>query len=69
MAEVEDVANGKPERMQTEEQKQAAVVIQRHYRGHRERRQLQGMGLDASARWAEVGTFFLGLCCYEMLVC
>jgi len=37
------------------EQKQAAEMIQRNYRGYRERRQLQGMGLDASTRWAEVG--------------
>ncbi|KAG9188775.1 hypothetical protein G6011_07480 [Alternaria panax] len=37
----------------TDEQQQAAQLIQRNYRGYRERRQLQGMGLDASARWAE----------------
>jgi hypothetical protein len=36
------------------EQKQAAELIQRNYRGYRSRRQLQGMGLDPSARWAEV---------------
>ncbi|KAI4948678.1 hypothetical protein J4E86_008026 [Alternaria arbusti] len=36
-----------------QEQAQAAQMIQRNYRGYRERRQLQGMGLDASARWAE----------------
>ena len=35
-------------------QQQAAQMIQRNYRGYRERRQLQGIGLDASARWAEV---------------
>ncbi|KZM18592.1 hypothetical protein ST47_g10263 [Ascochyta rabiei] len=35
------------------EQQQAAQMIQRNYRGYRERRQLQGIGLDASARWAE----------------
>ncbi|KAF3001325.1 hypothetical protein E8E13_005533 [Curvularia kusanoi] len=34
-------------------QQQAAQMIQRNYRGYRERRQLQGIGLDASARWAE----------------
>lgn len=38
------------------EQQQAAQMIQRNYRGYRERRQLQGIGLDASARWAEVHT-------------
>ena len=36
------------------EEEQAAQLIQRNYRGYRTRRQLQGMGLDASARWAEV---------------
>jgi hypothetical protein len=35
-------------------QQHAAQMIQRNYRGYRERRQLQGIGLDASARWAEV---------------
>ena len=32
----------------------AARVLQRTYRGHRERRQLRGMGLDPSTRWTEV---------------
>jgi hypothetical protein len=32
----------------------AAQMIQRNYRGYRERRQLAGMGLDANARWSEV---------------
>lgn len=36
------------------EQEEAAVKVQRVYRGYRERRQLKGIGLDASARWAEV---------------
>ena len=35
-------------------QQQAAELIQRNYRGYRSRRQLQGMGLDPNARWAEV---------------
>ncbi|KAJ4296263.1 hypothetical protein N0V90_006308 [Kalmusia sp. IMI 367209] len=35
------------------EQEQAAQLIQKNYRGYRERRQLQGMGLDASSRWSE----------------
>jgi hypothetical protein len=39
------------------EQERAAQVIQRNYRGYRTRRQLNGMGLDASMRWAEVGCF------------
>lgn len=37
------------------QQEHAAQMIQRNYRGYRERRQLQGIGLDANARWAEVG--------------
>jgi hypothetical protein len=57
MAEVQDVATGKSHKLEAEQQKQAATMIQRNYRGYRERRQLQGMGLDASARWAEVGIF------------
>lgn len=32
---------------------QAAQLIQRNYRGYRERRQLKGWGLDASSRWSE----------------
>lgn len=54
MVSAHDVAARKSD-MGTDEQKQAAQMIQRNYRGYRERRQLQGMGLDASARWAEVG--------------
>jgi hypothetical protein len=54
MVSAQDVAARKSD-MGTDEQKQAAQLIQRNYRGYRERRQLQGMGLDASARWAEVG--------------
>jgi hypothetical protein len=37
-----------------ESEEKAAATIQRNYRGYRERRQLKGIGLDASARWAEV---------------
>jgi hypothetical protein len=37
-----------------EAEEEAARKIQRNYRGYRERRQLNGYGLDASARWAEV---------------
>jgi hypothetical protein len=55
MVGVQDVATHKSDSLGSEEQKQAAQMIQRNYRGYRERRQLQGMGLDASARWAEVG--------------
>lgn len=36
------------------EEEEAARVIQRNYRGYRERRQLKGMTLDPSSRWLEV---------------
>jgi hypothetical protein len=36
-----------------EERTKAAALIQRNYRGYRERRQMQGMGLDPSRRWVE----------------
>lgn len=35
------------------ERTNAASLIQRNYRGYRERRQLQGLGLDPSTRWVE----------------
>jgi hypothetical protein len=35
------------------ERQKAAGLIQRNYRGYRERRQLQGFGLDPSSRWME----------------
>ncbi|KAK5238070.1 hypothetical protein LTR47_001163 [Exophiala xenobiotica] len=37
-----------------EESQKAAILIQKTYRGHRARRQLEGFGLDASTRWYEV---------------
>jgi hypothetical protein len=36
-----------------EERTKAAALIQRNYRGYRERRQMQGMGLDPTSRWTE----------------
>jgi hypothetical protein len=36
-----------------EERTKAAAMIQRNYRGYRERRQMQGLGLDPSSRWIE----------------
>jgi hypothetical protein len=62
MGEVQDVATveaggARPNKPQAEED--AAQMIQRNYRGYRERRQLKGIGLDASARWAEVGKPFI----------
>ncbi|KAF2498245.1 hypothetical protein BU16DRAFT_287942 [Lophium mytilinum] len=38
---------------QNEEEAAAAQLIQKNYRGYRERRQLAGMGLDPSTRWVE----------------
>lgn len=49
-----NVAQDVSEQNNNHAQQQAAQMIQRNYRGYRERRQLQGIGLDASARWAEV---------------
>ncbi|OAP60115.1 hypothetical protein AYL99_05117 [Fonsecaea erecta] len=39
--------------LNAQESKKAAVLIQKTYRGHRTRRQLNGFGLDASTRWYE----------------
>ena len=36
-----------------EERRKAAIAIQRNYRGHRERRMLNGMSLDPTTRWVE----------------
>lgn len=51
---VNDGSASKGKGLDEEEEKKAAQLIQRHYRGYRERRELAGMGLDASARWTEV---------------
>lgn len=53
-ASTESAGGTGPRKPQGEEE--AAQMIQRNYRGYRERRQLKGIGLDASARWAEVWT-------------
>ncbi|SMQ50964.1 unnamed protein product [Zymoseptoria tritici ST99CH_3D7] len=37
-----------------DEETQAAQIIQRNYRGHRDRRALKGCGLDPSTRWLEI---------------
>jgi len=39
--------------MSEEERRRAAISIQRNYRGHRERRMLDGLSLDPSTRWVE----------------
>lgn len=38
----------------TSEERHAAALIQRNYRGHRERRMMNGLSLDHSAKWVEV---------------
>jgi len=43
----------RPQLSEEERRRKAAAVIQRNYRGHRERRILQGKTLDPSTRWAE----------------
>jgi hypothetical protein len=55
MGEVHDASTAEKGSVGAEEE--AARKIQRNYRGYRERRQLKGIGLDASARWAEVCGF------------
>lgn len=39
--------------LSSQERAKAAAIIQRNYRGHRERRMLAGMSLDPSTRWVE----------------
>lgn len=39
--------------LENKEREKAASVIQKNYRGHRERRMLNGMSLDPSSRWVE----------------
>lgn len=54
---MDEVRDGSPEKRSSaapQAEEDAARKIQRNYRGYRERRQLKGYGLDASARWAEV---------------
>jgi hypothetical protein len=36
-----------------DERAKAAALIQRNYRGYRERRQMYGLGLDPTSRWVE----------------
>jgi hypothetical protein len=48
--------------MADEESRQAAILIQKTFRGHRTRRQLKGFGLDASTRWYEVGLMRANKC-------
>lgn len=43
---------GNPD-LSDKERAKAASMIQRNYRGYRERRQIRGMGLDPGSRWIE----------------
>ncbi|KAK7522768.1 hypothetical protein IWX49DRAFT_491972, partial [Phyllosticta citricarpa] len=49
-----DALNAQKSQGQKGQEEFAAKLIQRNYRGYRERRQLQGLRLDASTRWIEV---------------
>ena len=51
-------ATSEPSSLTPEEKLKAAALIQRNYRGYRERRQLAGIGTDpASKRWTEVRAY------------
>ncbi|KAI9744406.1 MAG: hypothetical protein M1818_001935 [Claussenomyces sp. TS43310] len=43
----------RPDGMSDEERAKAAGLIQRNFRGYKERRQMEGKRLDASSRWSE----------------
>ncbi|KXL46049.1 hypothetical protein M433DRAFT_153945, partial [Acidomyces richmondensis BFW] len=44
---------GQNKEQENEEQRHAAEIIQKSYRGYRDRRALKGWGLDPSTRWLE----------------
>jgi hypothetical protein len=67
MGEVHDASTAEKGSVGAEEE--AARKIQRNYRGYRERRQLKGIGLDASARWAEVCGFPDFTWAHELIQC
>lgn len=46
----------------------AAEIIQRNYRGHRERRAMKGFGLDPGTRWMEVCTREAGSSSCNLLI-
>lgn len=62
MRELKDVAGADG----NEERNKAAEMIQRNYRGHRERRALKGFGLDSGSRWMEVSFLFVSFGRYLM---
>jgi hypothetical protein len=52
-AKAHELAQKRKQQHSPDEQKNAAQVIQRNYRGYRARRELQGYALDPSLRWVE----------------
>lgn len=48
-----DILPVSPALLSDDERVKAAELIQRNYRGYRTRRQLNGLGIDASTRWTE----------------
>lgn len=54
IAEIQDRKEAETLKKYTDTESQAASLLQRTYRGHRERRQLQGLSLDPTSRWTEV---------------
>ncbi|KFY49893.1 hypothetical protein V496_09725 [Pseudogymnoascus sp. VKM F-4515 (FW-2607)] len=51
---LQGLGSGTPDRRPSEEGRHAAAqLIQRNYRGYRERRQMRGWGLDSGSRWVE----------------
>jgi hypothetical protein len=50
------------ERARKRRESNAAEMIQRNYRGYRERRALKGMGLTSSMRWVEVRLHLVCVC-------
>lgn len=54
--------NQAPPGLSSDDASKAAALIQRNYRGYRERRELDGVGVNAaSRRWAEVGFCGVGM--------
>ena len=53
-AKAREIAEKKKQQKLPNERDNAARLIQKSYRGYRERRALQGYALDPDARWMEV---------------
>ena len=66
-AKAREIAERRRQPKPPDERDNAARVIQKSYRGYRERRALQGYALDPNARWMEVwispaGTVHIATC-------